>query len=144
MQNFSRLKLRQTKNKSVGPPLPFSLKAAFVDFISIKKPEKNCCFCLLWLLRVLLALSNASSTCYRSETRFRKNNSTVLSSWPAIRVRGVNPSPRVRYTTHGATTRPQAGQLRKKYSVLLSLAREPAERPCKQGLSLPFTLACTC
>lgn len=40
MQNFSRLKLRQTKNKSVGPPLPFPLKDVFVDFISIKKPEK--------------------------------------------------------------------------------------------------------
>lgn len=30
---------------------------------------------------------------------------------------------------------------RKKYSLLLFLAREPDEIPCKQGLSLPFALA---
>lgn len=74
--------------------------------------QKNLCLFLPWLLSVFLALSNASSTCYRTEIRFRENNLTVLSSWHVIRVRGVIYSPQVRHAAaHSPTPWPHARQL---------------------------------
>lgn len=141
----------------MGPPLPFPLKAVFVDFISIKKPEKllfispvasECppCSeqCLFNLLQKRDTIQKEQFNCTkflacdkgeRSQSQPQGQICNPLSHKPST----SRAAPRAFFACPNLRTFP-----REKYSVLLSLAREPAERPCKQGLSLPFTLACTC
>lgn len=110
MQNFTRLKLGQTKTHLWGHLCLFPSRM-FVWISYPPRTQKNGCLFLRWLLSVFLALSKASSTCCRTQIQFRKNNFTVLSSWPAMRVRGIRHSARVRSASHSPTTHPQVGHL---------------------------------
>lgn len=157
MQNFARLKLRQTKNKSVGSPLPFPLKDVFVDFISIKKPEKllfispvaSECLpraeqCLFNLLQKLDTIQKEQFSCIKFLACDKGERSQSQPQGQICNPLSHNPStsraaPRAFFTCPNLRMFP-----RMKHSVLLFLAREPAERPRKQGLSLPFSLARTC
>jgi hypothetical protein len=112
MENFTRLKLRQTQNKPVGTTSTFfSLRIFFVDFIPIKKPEnllfispvasewlpysEQCLFNLLWGLDMI----EKEQFKHTNFMAYDKGERTCIQPWE------------VRPLAHSPTTCPLAGQL---------------------------------